>query len=191
MANWHIAPTSDDLIHYGVLGMKWGIRRYQNADGSLTSEGKKRYNEAVIKEKKSIDDNLNYLSKNNKNFVNLYNRAVNEQNKIVNKYNEEYDKRYANVPVNERYRAERYAKVYNTIFNNIFHDETIKSFKSLYPSKMKDIKEFVEEFGEKNLDKDAKKAYSEVIESMSDKNYQDYVSAKYLYKLWDEVDKTK
>ena len=31
------------LIHAGVLGMKWGIRRYQNKDGTLTPEGKLRY----------------------------------------------------------------------------------------------------------------------------------------------------
>ena len=31
-----------DIAHYGVLGMKWGIRRYQNKDGSLTAEGKAR-----------------------------------------------------------------------------------------------------------------------------------------------------
>lgn len=33
----------NELLHYGILGMKWGIRRYQNYDGTLTSAGKKRY----------------------------------------------------------------------------------------------------------------------------------------------------
>lgn len=31
------------LTHSGVRGMKWGVRRYQNSDGSLTEAGKKRY----------------------------------------------------------------------------------------------------------------------------------------------------
>lgn len=35
--------TNDELYHYGVEGMHWGVRRYQNPDGSLTAAGKKRY----------------------------------------------------------------------------------------------------------------------------------------------------
>ena len=34
---------TDELEHYGVQGMKWGIRKYVNYDGSLTSEGKRKY----------------------------------------------------------------------------------------------------------------------------------------------------
>lgn len=33
----------DYLSHYGVKGMKWGVRRYQNKDGSLTLAGKRRF----------------------------------------------------------------------------------------------------------------------------------------------------
>ncbi len=31
------------LAHHGILGMKWGVRRFQNKDGTLTAKGKKRY----------------------------------------------------------------------------------------------------------------------------------------------------
>lgn len=34
---------TDELYHHGIKGQKWGIRRFQNPDGSLTAEGKKRY----------------------------------------------------------------------------------------------------------------------------------------------------
>lgn len=36
--------SADDICHHGIKGMRWGVRRYQNKDGSLTAAGKKRYN---------------------------------------------------------------------------------------------------------------------------------------------------
>ena len=56
----------DDLQHWGIKGMKWGQRRYQNKDGSLTPAGQKRYNkelenlkkeEAKVKEQAKIAAN--------------------------------------------------------------------------------------------------------------------------------------
>ena len=40
----------NELYHHGVKGMKWGQRRYQNKDGSLTSQGKKRAQENLSKD---------------------------------------------------------------------------------------------------------------------------------------------
>ena len=39
----------NELIHYGVLGMKWGVRRFQNKDGTLTAAGKVRYSDHLTK----------------------------------------------------------------------------------------------------------------------------------------------
>lgn len=58
---------SDELYHHGIKGQKWGVRRYQNADGSLTSAGKKRYGnsskklEKLTQKAKSDKEALNDL----------------------------------------------------------------------------------------------------------------------------------
>lgn len=50
--NWYYSgfPYSDELYHHGIKGQRWGIRRYQNEDGSLTTAGKLRYGAQKVTE---------------------------------------------------------------------------------------------------------------------------------------------
>lgn len=47
--------SNDELNHYGVLGMRWGVRRYQNIDGSLTERGKDHREAYVKREQKRLN----------------------------------------------------------------------------------------------------------------------------------------
>ena len=89
---------NNQINHHGVKGMKWGVRRFQNEDGSLTPAGKKRsdrYQKARDRDKRIADihkennsDNRVLTTKSNSIYGdrnNTINENIHRENRIVNR----------------------------------------------------------------------------------------------------------
>lgn len=73
----HSDYSEYELYHHGILGMKWGIRRYQKEDGTLTSAGKKRYR---------TDDDLNDKGETRKSVIDRLNKEGSKYEKLTDTY---------------------------------------------------------------------------------------------------------
>lgn len=92
MMNYYIIDDgwcdSNELYHYGIKGMKWGVRRYQNPDGSLTAAGKKK----ARQEYKEDNEKAFELGKKATIYGNATAKSMNRTIKIENKLDKQYEK---------------------------------------------------------------------------------------------------
>ena len=130
---------NNELCHYGVLGMRWGVRRYQNEDGTLTPAGKKR----VSKQYKQTADRVTDKLKRNANrmYVDSYNKAADYMNSggidAFNKQQEgKYGKNYTDRPGYtddyEKLFHEKWTKILNQSLNDFYtSDEDVQRSREL------------------------------------------------------------
>ena len=82
--------NTNELYHFGIKGMKWGVRRYQNEDGSLTPAGKKHYgNMSDDKLQKSLYKQVKKTRANQSDWSNQWN-----VNNTIGKHSKAVEDRY-------------------------------------------------------------------------------------------------
>ena len=87
----------DELYHFGVKGMKWGVRRYQNEDGSLTSLGKKRdkmLSDRKTAKKHSTTSNIVNAEYSRREFEDAKTRLKLETRRKKSKRQQDLEKKY-------------------------------------------------------------------------------------------------
>lgn len=87
----------DELYHFGIKGMKWGVRRYQNEDGSLTSLGKKRdkmLSDRKTAKKHSTTSNMVKAEYSQREFEDAKTRLKLENQKKKSKRQQDLEKKY-------------------------------------------------------------------------------------------------
>ena len=143
---------NNELYHHGIKGMRWGIRRYQNPDGTLTEEGRRRYGVNSVVEwkdkKRAMDRRQSELrSKANKKY-NIDNLERNKR--MEDSYNENVVRRNAEFwygegssresSENANYYAQRAYERSKSTYHNDQYKEAREKADKFVESKMK--KEF-------------------------------------------------
>lgn len=144
---------NQELTHAGVKGMKWGVRRYQNPDGTLTPEGKKRYDSKFERmhpkkakyTKQLRDDAIDFsigLKKKSTKLLEELNTQKNDE-KYIKDFNDSMRKNYSTLTFKRWYkhestRLQRNIGICNSILDNIGNTP----LKEIYKNREKLIKKF-------------------------------------------------
>lgn len=167
------------LIHYGIPGQKWGVRRYQNEDGTYTEEGKERRREEFIEETRKTANKVAGIIAGHYGNKDL---SPSEMKKLINKYkNFEYIDEYAEKHPDEYKefmkkvnKNDGFNKSHDKLYEwKDFEDHIVKNPSDLYKEKairkdrLQDVFKLTDEEAETKLEDINKKIrnYNDAIET--------------------------